>query len=585
MFKSSAMKLVNFAIVCALALAACGSDDNESKSSGATGAAGTLLNYVPADSPYVFASLAPLPDDVNDKLEPKIDRILESYRVLLQEIVAMATESSDDEGDDEASQTDREKAAAVIGELSSLLSIEGLRGAGLERDSMFVLYGNGLLPVIRIEVSDGALFEAALARIEESAGEEMAKASIAGNAVRYVDVDKVKVLVAVLDKQVVISIAPVEFAEPQLGSLLGFAAPASNIATAGVLQKISSDYGFNDYFIGYLDFARIVDKFTGNAKGMDADLVALAVDENVMTDVCRTEIREMAGIAPRMVMGYSEISTEQFRSQVVMELRDDIAAGLTTWPAAVPGLGGDAGGMLSFGMSMDVMAIRKFVEARLDAMEKDPYQCEYFADLQAGVAGLRASLEQPPPPMVYDFRGFAAVIENIEGLNMATQTPPTAVDGRFLLAMNNAPALVALGSMLSPELAALGLQPDSKPVLLDMPQAQMLGQVLHAALSEQALALSVGEGAETQLPDMLSAKAENNGTFFNFSMDAARYYAFIAEAIEMQEADAESPMSPEFQAAMQDIMLAIADIYDRMSTDVRFTDQGVVIDSVITLGD
>lgn len=585
MFKSSAMKLIHLAVVCAIVLAACGKGENESKSSAAVGAASALLSYVPADSPYVLASLAPLPDDVIDKLEPKIDRILESYRVLLQELVTMASESPENEDGSEEDKANREKAAAVMSELSSLLSIEGLRSAGLERESRSVLYGNGLLPVIRFEVSDGALFEAALARIEESAGEEMAQTSISGTAVRYVEVEKAKVLVAVLDKQVVIALAPVEFAEPQLDSLLGFTAPASNIASAGRLQKLSSDYGFNEYLIGYMDFARIANTFTGDAQGLDADLIALAGDQNVLSDVCRAEIRQMAGIAPRMVMGYSDISTEQFRSQVVMELRDDIAAGLATWPAAVPGLGGDAGGILSFGMSLDVVAVRKFVEARLDAMEKDPHQCEYFADLQGGVAGIRASLEQPPPPMVYDFRGFTAVLENIEGLNMATQTPPTAVDGRFLLAMNNAPALVALGTLFSPELAALELQPDSKPVLLDMPQAQMLGQVLYAALSEQALALSIGEGAETELSNMLSADAVDNGTFFNFSMDAARYYAFVAEAMEMQEADAEAPMSPAFQKAMQEMMLAIADIYDRMSADVRFTDQGIVIDSVVTLGD
>jgi hypothetical protein len=324
-----------------------------------------LLNFVPADSPYVFASLAPLPDDVLDKLEPKIDRILSSYQVLLQEIVAMAAESSQGEGDGAEGPTHQEKAVAVMGELSSLLSVEGLRGAGFERSSRSVLYGNGLLPVLRIEVSNGALFEAALARIEESAGEAMETVSIAGNPVRYVDVDKAKILVAILEKQVVMSIAPVDFAEPQLGSLLGFTAPAANIATAGVLQKISSEYDYDEYFVGYLDIVRIVNTVTGDAKGLDADLVALATGEHVLSDVCRVEIREMAGIAPRMVMGYSDVSTDQFRSQAVVEMRDDIAAGLKTWPAAVPGLGGDAGSLISFGMSLDVMAVRKFVEARL----------------------------------------------------------------------------------------------------------------------------------------------------------------------------------------------------------------------------
>jgi hypothetical protein len=44
-------------------------------------------------------------------------------------------------------------------------------------------------------------------------------------------------------------------------------------------------------------------------------------------------------------------------------------------------------------------------------------------------------------------------------------------------------------------------------------------------------------------------------------------------------------MSPKFRQAMQDMMLAIADIYERVSVDVRFSKDGVVMDSVVTLGD
>ena len=166
---------------------------------------------------------------------------------------------------------------------------------------------------------------------------------------------------------------------------------------------------------------------------------------------------------------------------------------------------------------------------------------------------------------------------------MATQAPPTSVDGQFLLAMNNAPALVALGTMMSPELAGLNLQADGKAVLLDLPQAQMLGQEMYIAMTDTALALSVGDGAEAQLGAMLSAEASANGTIFSFSMDAARYYGFIAEAMAMQQPDGEDPMTPEFRQAMQEMMLAIADIYGRMSVDVRFSSDGIVVDSVVTL--
>lgn len=296
---------------------------------------------------------------------------------------------------------------------------------------------------------------------------------------------------------------------------------------------------------------------------------------------CRVE----AGVTREQLNGYTEISAERFRQQAIFEMREDIAKGLQTIPAKVPGLGGDNGGLLSFGMSLNLKAVREFIEQQLVSLEKDPYDCEYFADLQGGVAQARAGLQQPVPPMVYDFRGFVAVIRDIEGLNMAAQTPPTSVEGQVLLAMNNATALVSLGTMMSPELAGLNLQADGKPVLLDLPQAQMLGQDFYVAMTDDALALSVGDAAEDNLGDMFSAKASAEGTFFSFSMDAARYYGFIAEAMAMQEPDDENPMSPRFKQAMQEMMLAISEIYDRIAVDMRFTDKGIVMDSVVTLGD
>jgi hypothetical protein len=68
-------------------------------------------------------------------------------------------------------------------------------------------------------------------------------------------------------------------------------------------------------------------------------------------------------------------------------------------------------------------------------------------------------------------------------------------------------------------------------------------------------------------------------------MDAERYYSFMGEAIAAAEHDEDANTSPEFQDAMQEVMLAIADMYDRMTLDMRFTADGVVIDSTITLSE
>jgi hypothetical protein len=564
-------------------LVACDKPADESDKATVLSSDDTILQYVPADTPYVFANVAPLPDDLMDKLEPKIDRLLQSYQTILREVIAAKQqELSEEERNSEKIQ----EVNAFVGEFMTLLSIEGMREAGIGRDATGALYGNGLLPVVRFELSDGALFNDAILRLEEKAGNELPVAEVDGHSYRYFDADKVRIVIAVMDNQAVFTIVPANFDAAQTGRALGLTLPETNIAETGVLQEIADEYGFTDHYVGFFDVRSITDRFVSQAKGLDADLLALMdYDASDLSDVCREEIRSVAGIAPRMVLGYTAISTDQLDSTVVVELREDIAAGLQALSGAVPGLGGDPGGLMSFGMSIDVKAARAFVEARLDAMEAQPYECEHLADLQAGVAGGREALNKPVPPMIYDFKGFLAVVDDIEGLDIATQTPPTSVDGSFLLAMENATALVSMGALFSPEIAALNLQTDGQPVPLEMPQLQTMGIAAHAALTENGLAISIGEDSESQVESMLGAEASDPAPFVSFSMDAARYYGFLGEAIAAGRQDQDKGASPEMQAAMKDIMQAIADIYDRMYADVRFTTRGLEIESSVTLKD
>ena len=584
MFKFRTVSLIIATLAGVLTLAACDRSKEEEASVSALASTQSMLRYVPADSLYVIANVEPLPDALLDKLEPKLDQVLSSYRVLLQHVVVMAAAEA---GEDAADSPEVSQLTAIADELSALMSLDGLRSAGFSRDSTAVMYGNGLLPVIRISVTDGGLFDAALSRIEETAGEKMSVATIGESAFRYLQAGTLKVIVANFDTEVVLAAAPASFGDEQLSQLLGLTLPDSSIAETGALQKIANEYGYTDHYVGFVDFQGIVNTVLGGeASGLNADLVALAGDESPeLSDVCKAEILSLAGIAPRLVMGYTEITDQQLLSGAVIELRDDIAAGLVPLTAAVPGLGEEYAGLMSFGMSLDIKAARSFYEARLDALDAEPFECELFQEIQAGVVAGRQALNQPVPPMGYDFKGFLSVIDKIEGLDLASNMPPTSVAGRFLLAMDNATALMSLGAMFSPELAALSLEPDGKPARFESPQLQSTFDAVYLAMSDNAVAMSVGDGMDQQLPDMLAAEAENNGILLSFSMDASRYYAFIAEAMLVAKEDDENPMPPEFQGALNDIMLAFSDFYDRMSARIRLTGRGVEIDSKITIKD
>jgi len=152
--------------------------------------------------------------------------------------------------------------------------------------------------------------------------------------------------------------------------------------------------------------------------------------------------------------------------------------------------------------------------------------------------------------------------------------------------MDNAQALVGMGAMFSPELAQLNLQPDGKPVPLNMPQIQAMGISAYAALTGNAVAIAVGEDPQSALTEMLGAEPADPAPLISFSMDAGRYYAFLGEAIAAAEQkEGEKAPSPEMQAAMRDIMNVVADLYERMAVDVMLTSNGVEIHAVELLAD
>ncbi|NNC76974.1 MAG: hypothetical protein HKN77_03360, partial [Woeseiaceae bacterium] len=437
MLKSSIVRAIALFVISFVVLAACkeggkgvntlSSDDN-------------LLRFVPADTPYVFASGKPLPDDLVDSLEPRIDEILKAYQIVLREI-ARSVIAKNAEGMD---VDDIQRASAIVDELTTLLSIQGMRDAGFERNSGFVMFGHGLLPVIRIEVSDPALFDAAIVRIEKAAGEAMDKGAIDGQSYRYVGDDDGSLVLAAMEDSVVFTFIPADFNDGQKRQLLGLTLPEKNIGGADTLPAIISKYEYSDYYIGFIDNQRIASTFIDEPKGLDAALMgAVGDDAPQISDVCKAEIRDMVGVAPRIVFGYDKITEDQMDGSFVLELRPDLAQGLTSIAAMVPGLGQDPGGLMSMGFSVNLLEMRSFYEARLDAMEADPFECEYFQEFQAGVAKGRDALNQPVPPIVYGFRGFNLVVDDVGDFDMANNQPPQEIDASLLVAMEDAQAIVA----------------------------------------------------------------------------------------------------------------------------------------------
>ncbi len=568
-------------ILCAAALALSGCGKKTEAPSSALKSDDGILAYVPADTPYVFAGVTPLPDDVADKLESQNDVVLKMYGEAMMGFVEAS--AADGEMDDST--------RAIIEEIAGLMSIEKLREAGIGRDAQGALYGVGLVPVIRFSLTEGKAFEDTIARIEEKAGQKMTVATAGGQSYRYAGDDEARILLAVIDDYAVISFVPSALPESAVAAVLGVDRPDKNIAATGALADLAANYDFTAHGLGFVDIQRVTSTFVEPASGVNAELLSMMdYDAASVSPTCRTEALEMAATAPRLVAGYTEISVDELKSNTALELRSDLAKGLSALAAPVPGLGADHGGLFSFGMSLDIQAARDFYESRLDAVAADPYECEWFAEFQAGLEQGRQALNQPLPPIAYSIKGFVAVVDTAEGLDFATQPPPTDIDARLLVATENGPGIIAMGAMFSPELMALDMKADGKPVEVPLPPNPANFQSAFLALTDASLALALGDDASSRLSALLDTPVADPPPFMSVNMDAARYYRLMGETMTMDLPQADDdPMhgAPpvEMMASMSQMMTELGDIMERMQVDMIFTERGIEMPSTVTLAD
>jgi hypothetical protein len=541
----------------------------------------------------VIAFTRPLPDDLVDKMEPAMDETLSAYRTMIEFVLAdatskRATEAESEEGGEPLDEEQLQRLEAVVSELLEMLSVQGMRDAGIGRDALFAMYGDGLLPVVRIALTDGARFDAAIARLEEKAGTTLETAESGNLEYRYIDLDeKARLIIATPKNDAIITLVPANYDEQRLAITLGQEKPRNSLYRSKELSKIAKEYGFTDHVVGFLDNERIAASFLGDPSDLNAELFSLMeYDASQLDDTCRAEFAELAGVVPRIVMGYTDVSARQLEARMTVELREDIAAGLASVPASVPGLGSDPGGLFSFGLSLNPLALRTFYEARLDAMEKDPFECAALGELQASTARGREALAQPLPPVVYNFRGVLATVQNVTGFDLSSKQPPESIDAGILFAVENAQDIVNMAAMMNPQVAAMNLLPDGKARKLDLPELGEMARNAFAALSSSGLSVSVGEGAEQNAEAMLEADVASTSSLMTFNMDAKRYYEFVGQAMmEADEADDEEPTPIEVREAMRDIVLSSGSLYERMSTRVDLTSRGIEIGMRMTLSE
>src|SRR5690606_31533889 len=140
-----------------------------------------ILRFIPADTPYVFAATEPLPKEAHEKLAPYVQPIVQSYSAML---LAAINRQADDASESHLDEDTIKRVSSVIEQVAGMITEDGIPEAGIDRNSTGAMYGIGLLPVLRITLSDGSLFESTMTRMEGEAGEKMRVADLDGHSYR-----------------------------------------------------------------------------------------------------------------------------------------------------------------------------------------------------------------------------------------------------------------------------------------------------------------------------------------------------------------------------------------------------------------
>lgn len=541
----------------AFALAGCGSHV----------ASNAPVTYAPADTPYLFANTKGLPGDIADAWGQANDKLM-SMRI--QQLGHFA---------DAFGQKDPEVATvlnAIKDELAGVHSAKELAQAtGFSRSVLYAFYGIGDVPVMRVELASPDAFRTFWSRVEKRAGVTTPTAKLGGQDYWVIGGNdaKLHLLVAIEDKQLVVTAAPANASEDLLKQLLGLAKPSSSAVDR--LARIDSDNGYGEYGSGYVDLPKL---FANIFDGKDTVTREFAKDlggDASGNPACASEFASLASQAPLASIGFTTYSAKEIRGGVDVQLSPALLGALTALKQPVPGMDekSDAS-MVDMVLALPLEKWQTFIKGRAEAAAAKTYQCPALQSLNK----FAQTAAKPPvqmPPEAASMLGFRVVLDKWDiGPQIA---------GRMLVASSNPAELAQTIQQTMPQFALKSISTDGKPVAFDLPPKlqAMLGSGNQGwiAASGNALAVGIGDGEDAQLGNALNAPAGNGDTLLRMHFDGKMYPllgSWISRFAAAMPATSQTQVQQQVAAFnLMGEMIRSADM------DVKLDRKGLHIDSVV----
>ncbi len=463
------------------------------------------LSYVAADTPYVFASFEPYPDNY---LRRSMTVLRGAFKAF--ETVIAGAGAGDDPGE-------RAVILAFAG-LRDKLSPEGLASIGIDLRGQWAVWGAGVLPVMRFQLADAAAFRAFVEGILTESGMELGpEQTIHGRAV-WVFGDDLQFAIAIDGDTLVGAMAPAAAMEGTLAVAFGVDRPPKSLADADGLVNLAAARGLRGYQVGVIEIVRLAAIARGKGDALAvAQLAAFDANPADMPSACRDEIGMVAAALPRIVGGSIDASASGLKSGGRIETSAAVAAHLE--PLAVPMHGmtrfGEMRPLLAFGLALDVNAVVEHVVEPLSAV---PFQCPWFQIVADNAAEVSQLADSPVGALVRGVRGVQlAWLDLVPG----PLGRPVA-RGYAILAHGDLDAVLPL---LGAQLGLPAIEDGGAPVSLELPPP--LGDYVESAVLVRRggyLGIAVGKGALAQLEAALAATPSADPPAIAFAYDERSLY-------------------------------------------------------------
>ncbi|NNM14301.1 MAG: hypothetical protein HKO58_08245 [Gammaproteobacteria bacterium] len=564
------------------------------------------LQFIPADTTYAIVSLEPAPDEVIKKFEQAYAELGEAYFNLIKNSMQKTGDFDQNKIDELLDKNPWLDALAKEFMQDGEISLNAIRNFGVDSGSTYALYGHGVLPVLRMRLSDPKLFNAAIARIETNAKDKLPSIQVKGENVWEVAAKEFKVHFVTQANDLVVSVSPANLDKKFLPDLLGFNLPESSLASAKTFASLMDEKDYLPVSLGFIDFERILDRFIEPMRGVDMGFATAMGKDNSknlnLSASCKSELRGIVKAAPRLVFGATEYDAKNMNIETLLEMDPALATKMTGLTSAVPGLG-ELNGLFSMGFSFNLKAMREFGLERIAHFENNPYQCEFLQIPDTVLVKSKQALSNPATGMLEGIRGFNVVIDEVDqslvdkvieleasgaSKSEKDQLIMSGIGGHAVIAVDDTENLYNMGKMFSPELAQLDLKPDGKPKVINDISPQALPIEVQAAMTDTAYIFSFGKNAEKKSALVQGLESEPHSPLISYAVDMDAYIGLINKVFDSPKAQEEMLKDDEFSELsdledMQKILESIYNLFDSMIVNFRFRDDGIVIEQNIKM--